>query len=106
MEPFKQGVPAFRISVEKGTDAVPADGRFHVLIEGQVVLSHSSKARALSEYRRIRDQLIGKRPPDPKKRDVAEALRKEIADAGFRALRAGSAKPRGKLRIGGRRGHR
>jgi hypothetical protein len=94
------------ISVERGTAAVPDDGQFHVIAEGKIVFSHKSRPRALAQYRRLRDDLTKGPHTDPKKRDVGQALRKEIAEAGARALKAASAKPRGKLRVGGRRGHR
>ncbi len=66
------------ISVERGTAAVPDDGQFHVIAEGKIVFSHISRARALTQYRRLRDDLTKGQHTDPKKRDVGQALRKEI----------------------------
>jgi hypothetical protein len=40
------------------------------------------------------------------RRDAGEILRKEAAEAGLRAIHADMARPKGRLRIGGLRGHR
>jgi hypothetical protein len=74
-----------------GTDAVPDDGRFHVLVDGVSVLSTASKAKALSKYREIREQLgegrdVGQRP------DPGELLRRLKADAEITAVLAASSR--------------
>jgi hypothetical protein len=45
-----------RLSVEKATDNVPDDGRFHVLVDGQIVLSTRVEAAAVAEFEGVRDQ--------------------------------------------------
>src|SRR5215467_6174652 len=39
----------YGLSVEKGTDRVPDDGRYHVLVDGEIVLSTPVEALALAE---------------------------------------------------------
>ncbi len=45
-----------RLSVEKGTENVPDDGRFHVLADGEIVLSTRVEAAAMAEFEDLRDQ--------------------------------------------------
>ncbi len=44
------------LSVERDTTNVPADGRFHVLVDGEIVLSTRVEAAALAEFEDVRDQ--------------------------------------------------
>jgi hypothetical protein len=39
----------YGLSVEKGTDLVPDDGRYHLLVDGEIVLSTTVEALALVE---------------------------------------------------------
>jgi hypothetical protein len=39
----------YGLSVEKGTDRVPDDGRYHLLVDGKIVLSTPVEALALAE---------------------------------------------------------
>ncbi len=39
----------YGLSVEKGTDRVPDDGRYHFLVDGEIVLSTTVEALALAE---------------------------------------------------------
>lgn len=48
---MKQYVPALGISLECGTDAVPKDGRYHVMMNGEVVASFRSQNAALRRYK-------------------------------------------------------
>jgi len=77
------------LSLEMGTDAVPDDGRFHVLANGDDVLSTASKAKALAKYRKLREELGGDeaRAAEP---DPEELLRKLRADAEITAVLAAS----------------
>ncbi len=67
---FKQEVPTVGLSIEQGTDSVPDDGRFHVVVDGQVVFSSRRRSAALAHYRSLRDELlrnagIAQTAPDP-----------------------------------------
>ena len=50
---YRQAVPRIGLSIERGTDAVPDDGEYHVLLEGQHVFASQSEKEALAEYRRL-----------------------------------------------------
>lgn len=102
---FRQAIEDIGLSIEQGTKAVPDDGRFHVLLEGRVILSTASRARGLSEYTRQRDLLLSKAEKRPQVRDRSEALRRERAEYELKNLRTGG-KARSKLRVPGRRGYR
>lgn len=102
---FKQAVPDIGLSVEFATDSVPPDGNYHVLLNGQVVFRTPSKARALREYRRLRDDALAKSASSKPEVDRAAALRRARALDDLRPL-APAKGVRSKLRIGARRGHR
>jgi hypothetical protein len=102
---FRQAVERIGLSIERGTESVPNDERFHVLLGGQVVYSAASKAKALAEYKRRRDTLLSEAEVEPQTRDPREALRRERAERELRAMRSDS-NVREKLRVPGRRGHR
>jgi hypothetical protein len=84
---FRQAVRDIGLSLEMGTDAVPDDGMFHVLLNGEDVLATESKQKALARYKALREQLAdddeGAAPPD---RD--ELMRKLKADAEITAVLA------------------
>ena len=54
----KQEMPALKLSLELGTGAVPDNGRYHVLVDGQITFSTLSKAAAEAFYRTERDRLF------------------------------------------------
>jgi hypothetical protein len=56
MDGFQLRDERLNLSVEKGTETVPNDGRFHVLAEGQIVLSTRVEAAALAEFEDLREQ--------------------------------------------------
>jgi hypothetical protein len=55
---FKQEMPSLQLSVECATPAVPNDGRFHVLVNGDVRYSSPSQRNALEFYKKERDRLF------------------------------------------------
>lgn len=69
------------ISVEKGTAKVPDDGRFHVLVDNEIVLSTRVEAAALAEFEDVKARRDAERS---KKR---EQLRGETA---YRLMRGES----------------
>ncbi len=102
---FRQGVPELGLSIESGTENVPDDGSYHVVHHGRVVFSSASKVKALREYQRRRDELMGGIDRGSPTIDYGELLRRERALADVQSMRGGKgAKP--KLRVPGRRGHR
>ena len=44
----------YGLSVEKGTDRVPNDGRYHFLVDGEIVLSTTVEALALAEMEEVK----------------------------------------------------
>ena len=88
---FRVGIPALGIAVCRGTEDVPDDGRYHVVVDGQIVASERSQKRALGIYRERRDQLIadGAELPAPEPPiDPAERLRQERVDRDIRSMRS------------------
>lgn len=69
----------YGLSVEKGTDRVPDDGRYHVLVDGEIVLSTPVEALALVEMEEAKTarQARGR-----------ELLQREMAAFDVRAFRA------------------
>jgi hypothetical protein len=88
---YRQKVSAIGLSIERGTESVPDDGHYHVLLDGREVFASSSEREALSEYRRLRDAVMTSEPRrDPA--SVREALRREMADRQAASLLAESAR--------------
>ena len=75
--PYRQAVPTLHLSLERGTDDVPDDGRFHVLRDGAVVYTSESQADALRQYRELRDRLL---PATEKGVDVRRMMEREVAE--------------------------
>jgi hypothetical protein len=44
----------YGLSVEKGTDRVPDDGKYHFLVDGEIVLSTTVEALALAEMEEVK----------------------------------------------------
>ncbi len=91
---FKQEVLTVGLSIEQGTDSVPDDGRFHVVLGGQVVFSSRRKSAALAHYRSLRDDLlrnagIAQTAPDPE-----ETRRRERQFYDFQAVMSESMRQR------------
>jgi hypothetical protein len=102
---LKQGVPELGVSLEQGTEGVPDDGRYYVLVDGVTVFSGVSMAKALAEYRKHRDSLLGKREPSKMSIDP-ELLRRRIAEVEadrFLSASYGERKRKG-MRKGGKAG--
>jgi hypothetical protein len=89
--------------LEYGTESVPDDDCFHVVMAGAVVFTAASEKDALREYRRLRDHLL---PPKSKTVDVRKILQREVAEQeAHRFLAESSRAKRAKaLRKGGKGG--
>jgi hypothetical protein len=69
------------LSVEKGTPAVPDDCRYHVVVDGEIVLSTRVEAAAIAEYDDIRNLRYAPRD---------ERLRQLRGDTAFMLMRGAS----------------
>ena len=99
---FRQGFPAIDLFVEKGTARVPDDGKFHVIYQGEIRASFRGKSRAITEYKRIIEE-IGYTPPKPKQEDKSKILARESIERDLDRIasywdRAESYRTGGKLR--------
>lgn len=85
----------YGLSVEKGTDRVPRDGRYHLLIDDEIVLSTPVEALALAELEEAKAARQAK---------GREMLKREMAASDARAFQAASfaEKQRRDQRKGGR----
>jgi hypothetical protein len=90
--------------MEKGTNAVPDDGQFHVVVDGEVVFASASETVALQFYRSKREELFEARGGRPSRQRLSpeERLQRERAHRDIQAMRmesferrAGLAKKRG-----------
>jgi hypothetical protein len=91
---FKQQVPTIGLSLEQGTGAVPDDGRFHILIEGEIVFSCKARSTALSRYRELRDGLLSESDVEQRVPDPAETRRREREFYDFQAVKYESQRER------------
>jgi hypothetical protein len=71
----------YGLSVEKGTDRVPDDGRYHLLVDGEIVLSTTVEALALVEMEEAKAA---------RQAESRELLRREIAALDVASFRAGT----------------
>ncbi|APE16757.1 hypothetical protein BOH72_17430 [Mycobacterium sp. WY10] len=69
----------YGISIQRGTPQVPDDDRYHVIVDGAIVLSTRVEAAAIAEFDELREQ---RRAPS------RELLRQEVGDAAFRSMRS------------------
>jgi hypothetical protein len=85
----------YGVSIQKGTSSVPDDGRYHVVADGEIVLSTGVEAAAIAEFDDIRDQ---------RRLARSKRLRDELGDNAFRLMRSESwaEKSRRDSRRGGR----
>jgi hypothetical protein len=60
MEVYEKSDAKYGIAVKKGTNDVPNDGRFHVIVDGGIVASTSVEAAALIEYHEQREARMAK----------------------------------------------
>jgi len=91
---FRQEVRAIGLSVEKGTSSVPNDGRFHVVVDGNVVFSSKAKSTALTRYRGLRAELLQKAGIEQTQPDPEETRRRERQFYDFQAVMTESMRQR------------
>jgi hypothetical protein len=86
VEMFKQELPAIGLSIEQGTSSVPEDGRYHVVVGGDVVFSSKAKSVALGRYRNLRDEFLQKAGIERKVPNPEETRRRERQFYDFQAV--------------------
>ena len=76
---YVRAAPKYGLSVEKGTDRVPDDGRYHFLVDDEIVMSTPVEALALAEMEEVKTtrQVRGR-----------ELLQREMAAFDVRSFRA------------------
>lgn len=62
MERYKQSIPAIRLSIQRGTEDVPADGYYYVLLGGEVRGRFRTLKQAQAVYKTLLDE-SGYKPP-------------------------------------------
>lgn len=78
---YVRTAPKYGLSVEKDTDRVPDDGQYHLLADGEIILSTPVEALALAEM----DEAKASRQAKGR-----ELLQRERAAFDVRAFRAGN----------------
>jgi hypothetical protein len=69
----------YGVSIQRGTSTVPDDGRYHVVVDGEIVLSTNVEAAAIAEFDDITQQ---------RRAAGRKLLREELGNAEFRAMRS------------------
>ena len=83
---LRQEVRTIGLSIEQGTSSVPDDGRFHVVVDGNVVFSSKVQSAALTRYRSLRDDLLQKAGIEQRPSDPEETKRREREFYDFQAV--------------------
>lgn len=52
--------PKHGVAIHRGTDVVPADDRYHLLVDGEIVFSTRGEAAVLVEYEAVREERMSK----------------------------------------------
>ena len=87
---FREGTPAFDLFVERDTESVPHDGRYHVRLGTEVIGSYKSLKRARDLYRAKRQEMLdaGMQIPKPDVPTDKEILLRLRAESDIRAWRS------------------
>lgn len=56
MERVERNDVKYGVALRRGTEDVPSDGRYHVLVDGEIVLSTSVEAAASVTYDELREE--------------------------------------------------
>jgi hypothetical protein len=77
---YRQVFPSAKLSLERATDNVPKDGRFHVILNGTVVGSYRSLKSAQTKYQKLRTEYLAEHPinKEAQKVDVRDVLQREM----------------------------
>lgn len=82
---YRQALVKHNLSVEQGTPAVPDDGQYYVVSEGNIVGGFKSLKRALACYNNLKAALDIKRTP-PAKPTTEDLLRLQMETMSNKAL--------------------
>ncbi|MBI2954825.1 MAG: hypothetical protein HYY30_10965 [Chloroflexi bacterium] len=74
---FRQSFPAANLSLERATENVPNDGRFHLMLNGKIVKSFRFEKAAQAEYRALRKAYLDEHPVEPARVDIADVIRED-----------------------------
>jgi hypothetical protein len=86
LEVYEKRHPKYALSIEQGTSAVPDDDQYHVIVNGETILSTRVFDLAKITYEEKREELrVAAGDPDPR-----EIIRRETAGREARAIRAES----------------
>ena len=92
----------YPLAIEQGTATVPADGKFHVVVNNKIVLSTKVLDYAILTFKEKREELrISEGDPDP-----TVLLARERANREVRAMRGEAVGGRERRNRGGGRGGR
>jgi hypothetical protein len=87
----------YPLSMEQGTQAVPDDENFHVIVNGEIILSTSVFEYAKIIYEEKREEIrVSRGDPDP-----LEVIRAEEAGRNMRAMRREAVADRARRNRGG-----
>lgn len=67
---YRRFVPGTGLSVERHTENVPLDRRFHLLKDGEIIHSFTSERKAVESLHRLLDE-IGYEPPPIEERSLS-----------------------------------
>jgi len=83
---FRQSFPAANLSLERATENVPDDGRFHLIVDGVIVKSCRSRKAAQAEYQALRKAYLEQHPVQRAKVSLDEVIREDHSRLSNRAL--------------------
>lgn len=67
---YRRFVPGTGLSVERHTENVPHDRRFHLLKDGEIIRSFTSERKAVESLRKLLDE-IGYEPPPTEEKSLS-----------------------------------
>lgn len=102
MTAWEKSDPKYGVAVKRGTPDVPTDGRYHVMVDGEIVYSTTVEASALIEYaeRRADRMSAGRKTlrAEASYRDAQDFRNEVLSEKAARKAKQGG---RGKGGVGG-----
>lgn len=79
---YKHYIPELNLSIEKNTEKVPSDGKFHLLKDGKIIESFRSQKKAEEKFKQlVFDSGYKPKVPDNKSTDtVSETVDRFLRD--------------------------
>lgn len=75
---FFQSFPVAGISLERATENVPDDGRFHLLVNGKIIGSFRSEKQAQGCYQELRHAYVSEHTIEKVKANFNEVMQREL----------------------------